>query len=79
MIDLGNAGAMAQVFHSGTARKDEGELITAGGRVLGVCCTADDLRTAIDRAYKAAAEVKWDGIICRRDIGKRALAILSKK
>jgi len=44
-----------------------------------VCCTADDLKTAVESAYAAAAEVKWDGMICRRDIGKRALGILTDK
>ena len=76
VIDLGNAEEMAEIFHSGTGRDADGNLVTAGGRVLGVCCTADDLGTAIERAYAAAAEVKWDGMICRNDIGKRALDIL---
>ena len=78
VIDLGRAPEMAELYHSGTGRNDRGELVTAGGRVLGVCCTADDLETAIDRAYAAAAQVKWDGMMLRRDIGKRALAILNK-
>ena len=76
VIDLGHAEQMAQVFHSGTGRNEKGELVTAGGRVLGVCCTADDLETAIGRAYAAADQVKWDGMICRRDIGQRALKLL---
>ena len=79
VIDLGQAEAMAQVFHSGTARNDAGELITAGGRVLGIACTAEDLKTAIEKAYEAAAEVRWDGMIYRRDIGARALSILGKQ
>jgi len=79
VIDLGDAEAMAEIFHSGTGRNEKGELVTAGGRVLGVCCTADDLRTAIERAYKAADEVKWDGMIMRRDIGKRAMGVLNDK
>ena len=69
---------MAQIYHSGTARNAAGELITAGGRVLGVSCTADDLKTAVQRAYAAADQVKWDGMICRRDIGARALGILKQ-
>ena len=76
VIDLGNAGAMAEIFHSGTGRDKEGNLVTAGGRVLGVCCTADNLETAIEKAYAAAAEVKWDGMMLRHDIGRRALGIL---
>ena len=77
VIDLGRAGDMAEIYHSGTGRNEKGELVTAGGRVLGVCCTADDLQTAIEKAYRAADEVKWDGMILRRDIGKRALGILT--
>ena len=79
VIDLGEAEAMAQVFHSGTARNAAGELITAGGRVLGVSCTADDLKTAVQRAYAAADQVKWEGMIRRRDIGRRALDILNNE
>ena len=79
VIDLGRAGDMAEIYHSGTGRNEKGDLVTAGGRVLGVCCTADDLQTAIEKAYKAADEVKWDGMIMRRDIGKRALGILKDK
>ncbi len=77
VIDLGRAGDMAEIYHSGTGRNEKGELVTAGGRVLGVCCTAEDLQTAIEKAYRAADEVKWDGMILRRDIGKRALGILT--
>ena len=76
VIDLGDAPEMAELYHSGTALSDSGELVTAGGRVLGVCCTAGDLETAVERAYRAADQVKWDGMICRRDIGARALGIL---
>ncbi len=79
VIDLGNAEGMAEIFHSGTGRDGEGNLVTAGGRVLGVCCTAGDLQTAIEKAYAAADQVKWDGMICRRDIGQRALGIMKKE
>ena len=59
-------------------RDESGLFRLASPRVLGVSCTADDLETAVERAYAAADEVKWDGMICRRDIGKRALRILNK-
>ncbi len=78
-IDLGSAEAMACVYHSGTALDADDNLVTAGGRVLGVACTADDLKTAIEKAYAAADQVKWDGMIYRRDIGKRALTLLNKE
>ena len=79
VIDLGGADAMARIYHSGTGRDAQGNLVTAGGRVLGVCCTADDLETAVRRAYEAAGQVSWEGMICRRDIGRRALEILKGK
>ena len=78
VIDLGNAANMAEIYHSGTGRNERGELVTAGGRVLGVCCTSDDLKTAIEKAYKAVDEIRWDGMIHRTDIGGRALSILNE-
>jgi phosphoribosylamine--glycine ligase len=79
VIDLGRAGDMAEIYHSGTGRNENGALVTAGGRVLGVCCTAEDLEMAVKKAYQAADQIRWDGMICRRDIGKRALGILREK
>jgi phosphoribosylamine--glycine ligase len=60
------------VFHSGTAAKD-GVLVTAGGRVLGITAVAADLQSALDAAYKRLAEISFDGMQYRRDIGWRAL------
>jgi phosphoribosylamine--glycine ligase len=60
------------VFHAGTAHQD-GRLVTAGGRVLGVTAIADDLRSAIARAYEAAGKVRFEGVYYRKDIGHRAL------
>ena len=77
-IDMGKAETMAQVYHSGTGRDGDGNLVTAGGRVLGVSCTADTLDEAIQKAYAAASEIHWDGMMLRHDIGARALAILNK-
>ena len=79
VIDLGRAGDMAEIYHSGTGRNENGALVTAGGRVLGVCCTAEDLETAVKKAYQAADQIRWDGMICRRDIGNRALGILRER
>lgn len=61
-----------QVFHSGTAAKD-GQVVTAGGRVLAVTAVGDSLQQALDRAYQAMGEIRFDGIYFRRDIGHRAL------
>jgi phosphoribosylamine--glycine ligase len=58
------------VFHSGTARNENGEETTSGGRVLGVTATGNDLETALMRAYRAVGDIDWTGIQFRRDIGK---------
>jgi phosphoribosylamine--glycine ligase len=61
-----------QVFHSGTARLGN-QLVTSGGRVLGVSASAASLEDALDRAYQAMAEIQFEGMYYRRDIGHRAL------
>jgi phosphoribosylamine--glycine ligase len=60
------------VFHSGTAAKD-GQIVTAGGRVLAITSMAADLRAALDLAYAQLAKISFDGMQFRRDIGHRAL------
>ncbi len=60
------------VFHAGTAIRD-GQLVTNGGRVLGVTALGDDFPTAIKRAYEAVSRISFDGMHYRRDIGRRAL------
>ncbi len=59
------------VFHAGTALKD-GEVVTAGGRVLAVTAIGPDLKTAVGRAYAAIAEITFAGAHFRRDIAHRA-------
>ena len=61
-----------QVFHSGSSQLD-GQLLTAGGRVLGVTAAAPTLEEALGRAYEAMELIHFDGIYYRRDIGHRAL------
>ncbi len=61
-----------QVFHSGTSLA-EGQVQTAGGRVLGVTAAAASLQEALSRAYQAMEEIHFDGMYFRRDIGHRAL------
>ena len=61
-----------EVFHSGTAH-NESQLVTSGGRVLGVTATGDSLEQALSRAYQALSQIHFDGIYYRRDIGHRAL------
>ena len=59
------------VFQAGTKEQD-GEVLTHGGRVLGVTATGEDTATAISRAYEAVEKIEWDGIHYRKDIGHRA-------
>lgn len=60
------------VFHSGTAIRD-GQLVTAGGRVLAITAVDSDLREALDKAYAEIAKISFEGMQYRRDIGHRAL------
>lgn len=60
------------VFHAGTSAKD-GEVVTSGGRVLGVTALGADVKTAIERAYRAVGKISWEGAHYRTDIGKKAL------
>jgi phosphoribosylamine--glycine ligase len=62
----------AAVFHAGTKRADS-QLVTAGGRVLGVTACGADLRAAVGRAYAAVEKIRFEGMHYRRDIGARAL------
>jgi phosphoribosylamine---glycine ligase len=58
------------VFHSGSARDENNNFITAGGRVLGVTATGDSLEEALQRAYSIVNQISWEGMQYRRDIGK---------
>jgi phosphoribosylamine--glycine ligase len=75
---LGPDGQLAEpvpgvtLYHSGTARPDGGEFLTAGGRVLGVTAVAGTLAEARARAYRAAASVTFDGVQYRTDIAAAA-------
>lgn len=72
-IGQGAKGDGIAVYHAGTKALEDGTLVTNGGRVLGVSATAPTLRQAIDRAYLAAADVKFEGVHMRHDIGQMAL------
>ena len=62
----------AMVVHAGTARRD-GQIVTAGGRVLTVVGRGRTHRDAIETAYEAAAHIRFEGMQLRRDIGQKAL------
>jgi phosphoribosylamine--glycine ligase len=61
------------VFHAGTKRGADGEILAAGGRVLNVCARGATLAEARDRAYAAIERIDWPGGFHRKDIGWRGL------
>jgi phosphoribosylamine--glycine ligase len=72
---LDRAGADDRVvFHAGTKRMPDGDVVTAGGRVLAVTGWAGDLHGALRTAYDGVARVKFDGAFWRSDIGCRHVA-----
>lgn len=60
------------VFHAGTA-KDGNNIVTSGGRVLGVTALGKSIKDAIELAYKAVNKISFDNAYYRKDIGYRAL------
>ena len=62
-----------KIFHAGTAEKD-GQVVTAGGRVLCVCALGDSVTDAQAKAYEIVNAISWDKVYFRTDIGHRAIA-----
>jgi len=60
------------VFHAGT-KEDHGDIVTAGGRVLGVTALGETIEQAKARAYQAVDKISFDGAYCRRDIADKAI------
>jgi len=60
------------VFHAGTTVSD-GDIVTNGGRVLGVTALAETIGEAKEKAYRAVDKIKFDGAYCRRDIADKAI------
>jgi len=65
-----NAVSDSMVFHAGTALDTEGNFITSGGRVLGVTSFGETMQEALDKSYKSAGIIDFEGKYFRRDIGK---------
>jgi len=57
------------LFHSGTARTENGELATSGGRVMATVAVADDLMSSREKVYHEIAKLHFDGMFYRHDIG----------
>ena len=62
----------AMLFHAGTALRD-GEVVSAGGRVLCVAALGDSVKLAQQRVYQLLHGVRFEGAQYRRDIGHRAI------
>lgn len=71
---LANADALedVKVFHAGT-EISEGQVVTNGGRVLGVTAVGDTISQAKLKAYSGVKEIRWRGAWCRKDISDKAL------
>jgi phosphoribosylamine--glycine ligase len=74
-ISIGSPTADATIFQAGTTLQD-GQLVTDGGRVLGVTALGANFQESIDRAYEAVGTVQFEGMYYRRDIGQRALSTI---
>jgi phosphoribosylamine--glycine ligase len=60
------------VFHAGTEQQN-GNVVTSGGRVLGVTALGRDTAAAKARAYEAVDRISFEGAYCRRDISDKAI------
>ena len=72
-LDAASKLPKTKVFHAGTAMKD-GQIVTNGGRVLGVTAMGKDLRAAQAAAYAAVETIQFEGAQFRRDIAAKAMA-----
>lgn len=68
-----NDDAESKVFHAGT-QASNGDVLTAGGRVLCACALGDDIADAQTKAYQLASGIRWNNIYYRTDIGFKAIA-----
>lgn len=64
------------IFHAGTKKDENGDFLTAGGRVLGVTATGDNLEEALNKAYDAVRQINWRGMHYRKDIGSSCKSLI---
>ena len=76
-IALPVCGENEDIYIAG-AKREDGKLLTSGGRVLGAVATAEDLPRAVEAAYALAGRITFQNAYMRHDIGRRALAALGK-
>lgn len=76
---VGEADALegVMVLHAGTALDSQGDLVSSGGRVLGVVGVGESLQQAVDAAYAGVAKVSFEGMQHRTDIASRGLSALA--
>ncbi len=70
-LEEASAVADVKVFHAGTSLRER-QVVTAGGRVLGVTALGDSILKAKLQAYTAVKKIRWDGAWCRKDISDKA-------
>jgi phosphoribosylamine--glycine ligase len=71
-LDKARQSKNAVIFHAGTKLVD-GDVVTSGGRILGVTALGDNIKAAIDNTYKVISTISFKGMHYRKDIGKKAL------
>jgi phosphoribosylamine--glycine ligase len=72
-IEKADAIDGVKVFHAGTSTNESGQIISTGGRVLGVTAMGVSVKEAQAKAYMAVDQIDWADGFCRRDIGWRAV------
>ncbi len=72
-VSIGSLDSNVDVFHAGTKLDEKGELVTSGGRVLGVTARSGDLASAIEDAYANVKKISFEKAYYRNDIGRKAL------
>ena len=71
-LEAAEARGGVKVFHAGTALRER-DVVTAGGRVLGVTAVAEDLGSAVEKAYTAVSKIHFDGMHYRSDIAAKGV------
>lgn len=64
-----------KVFHAGTQIDSQGNVVTSGGRVLGITALGNSVANAKLQAYRAVKCIRWDGAWCRKDIADKAIVV----
>jgi phosphoribosylamine--glycine ligase len=78
-IDEADNMAGVKIFQAGTTKNAAGDIVSSGGRVLGIAASASDIIEAQKRAYEAVDAIKWADGFCRRDIGWQAVKAAKAK